>query len=53
MAGLEVFCQCDSFWLWYFTDEGIPVCHCGHPVQEHLDLKGSCIGVSEVSRGTD
>lgn len=49
---VEVICHCPGFDLWYVDEDShIRVCRCGHPQDEHLDSKGSCIGVSERSYG--
>jgi hypothetical protein len=38
-----VFCLCKLFDFWY-EEDGIKVCKCGHPAAEHLDDTGSCVG---------
>lgn len=40
-------CSCDGFSLWY-DDDGVLVCACGHPAEEHLDQRGSCTGKVEL-----
>jgi hypothetical protein len=40
-------CTCDHFVLWYVQDEDgppLPVCRCGHPDVEHIELDAMCIG---------
>lgn len=55
------FCQCVEFVYWYTEYEPITlleiwqlppinVCWCGHPQEEHLDGKHSCVGEVIVMR---
>lgn len=46
-VGSLVFCNCEAFRLWY-AEDGIEVCHCGHPRGEHLDSVKVCLGESVV-----
>lgn len=43
MMGI-VICDCEGFVLWYTTEQGIPVCRCGHTPEEHIDSTGPCVG---------
>lgn len=42
-----MWCWCSAFKYWYTDDDGpvLKVCRCGHTTIEHLDGKGSCLGV--------
>lgn len=47
----RVLCMCPRVEFWYIEGDFV-VCKCGHPDIEHIMNSGSCVGVSEVSRGT-
>jgi hypothetical protein len=40
----ELLCDCEWFDLWY-EEDGVRVCECGHPDDEHIGGHGTCTGV--------
>lgn len=43
-------CTCDEFKFWY-SDEGIAYCYCGHDIDEHQDRQGHCNGELVIHHG--
>jgi hypothetical protein len=42
-SSAQEFCMCDGYRYWY-SEEDLRICECGHPKSYHTGNKGLCIG---------